>query len=57
MNDEMILKNLLTPEQNDGEIERRNEEKRSRVKDRRNPLMLLNPINSAYYRLIPANTA
>jgi hypothetical protein len=33
MNDEMILEKLLTPEQNDAEIERRNEEKRRRVKE------------------------
>jgi hypothetical protein len=33
MNDEMILEKQFTPEQNDAAIERRNEEKRRRVKE------------------------
>jgi hypothetical protein len=33
MNDEMILEKLLTPEQNDAEIERRNGEKRRQFKE------------------------
>jgi DNA polymerase III alpha subunit len=33
MNDERIMEKLLTPEQNDAEIERRNEEKRRRVRE------------------------
>jgi hypothetical protein len=33
MNDENILEKLLTPELNDAEIKRRNEAKRTRVKD------------------------
>jgi hypothetical protein len=33
MNDEKILEKLLTPEQNDEEIERRNQETRRRVRE------------------------
>ena len=33
MFDEMILEELITPEQNDAEIERRNEEKRRKIRE------------------------
>jgi hypothetical protein len=58
MNDEMILEKLLTPEQNDAGIERRNEEKRRQVKEMLGIQRSLSiPPNTAQFRLIPPNTA
>jgi hypothetical protein len=58
MNDEKIMEKLLTPEQNDAEFERRNEEKRRRVKEILGIHRILSiPPITDQFRLIPPNTA
>jgi hypothetical protein len=51
MDDVSIMKKLLTPEQNDAEIERRNEEKRRRDKE-----ILGIHCKSYQFRLLPLNS-